>query len=415
MSPFSLLLWLFVSVLYTYFFVQTGTMLLPLKKHPVWHLIYYVMSFFVCNMVIFYGDWDNLPLTMLLFLGAVFLCCQKKSIQKITIGFLLCSTAFSCNAILDQFHQKSIEETSWYLGLKLCFWLLLYQYMLHFSPKKDCELSSSLWKLLLLLTIMPLGVLLTQVLCIPENTEYPLSSTLLMILCILFFLVLIHTINILAKQTALEQSASLNELNRQYYQNLEQQQFQVRRLRHDMVNHLQTLAILSDSKRDEYLQELLHDSAIQNPLCYCENQTVNAVLTAKQMAIQQAQITFRCNLLLKAEIPIENIALCAVFSNSLDNAIEACEKLPVSQRQITLNAKTEKGLFILSVTNPLAHPVTIQDQKIATSKKENHLHGFGLKSIQEIVYRYQGVFELKSNNGIFSLFLCIPIEENCSY
>ena len=45
-------------------------------------------------------------------------------------------------------------------------------------------------------------------------------------------------------------------------------------------------------------------------------------------------------------LPFDNIDLCSLFANLLDNAIEACEKVPDSQsRLLELRTRCSKGFF----------------------------------------------------------------------
>ncbi len=45
-----------------------------------------------------------------------------------------------------------------------------------------------------------------------------------------------------------------------------------------------------------------------------------------------------------------------------------------------------------------------------TSKKDIVQHGLGLKSIREIINRYNGHLEIDIKNGSFTLFLYLPFQ-----
>lgn len=108
------------------------------------------------------------------------------------------------------------------------------------------------------------------------------------------------------------------------------------------------------------------------------------------------------------EIPIQDSDLCAVFANSLDNAIEACDKLPEDQRHISIKARTDKGLFVLKVQNPSIGKTVLQNGIPTTTKKDQHSHGFGLPSIREIAARYDGSMEITEAEGMFTLLVYFP-------
>ena len=46
---------------------------------------------------------------------------------------------------------------------------------------------------------------------------------------------------------------------------------------------------------------------------------------------------------------------------------------------------------------------------LKSTKKDVSVHGYGLKSIREIVLRYQGNMEIKTDSGAFCLFLYLPL------
>ena len=54
-------------------------------------------------------------------------------------------------------------------------------------------------------------------------------------------LVNLYVIRLLSRHEQLLQGQTLYEVNRAYYDQLEQSQLQIRRLRHDLTNHLQTM------------------------------------------------------------------------------------------------------------------------------------------------------------------------------
>lgn len=198
------------------------------------------------------------------------------------------------------------------------------------------------------------------------------------------------------------------EMNRKYYEIMEQQHFEIRRLKHDMANHLQALLGLSEEKREAYIQELIKGHGVSGTLNYCKDPAVNAVLASKEQIFKESKITFRHKIDIQEELPFEKPDICAMFANALDNAAEAIKKeaLPEEKRWISLESRFQKGMFVLSVKNPSSVKVT-EGKLPDTGKRDRKNHGVGLKSIQEAVKRYQGNMELHTENGIFELFLWI--------
>ena len=150
--------------------------------------------------------------------------------------------------------------------------------------------------------------------------------------------------------------------------------------------------------------------------------TVNAVLTTKENQLKRCGIQLAYTIDIQKELPFDPTDICALFANALDNAAEACRKAENEDKKITLESRVQKGLFCLKITNPVggdANEIKYHASKInlttrdgsapATTKPDKASHGLGLKSMREIVLRYQGEMELKSENGTAELFLYMPL------
>lgn len=200
------------------------------------------------------------------------------------------------------------------------------------------------------------------------------------------FVGLLWTTVVLSRQRKLEQQSMYAEMNRKYYESMEQQHFEIRRMRHDMANHLQTLSVLPEKEKEEYIRNLLDNTTAIRNLHYCGDSTVNAVLTVKATAMEELGIRFSYKIDIPTELLWSKTDICTLFVNALDNAIEACRQLPGEMRLITLESRMQKGLFV-------------------TTKADEKNHGIGLKSMEEVVRQKDGKMELQVWDGKFELFL----------
>ncbi len=379
--------------------------------------------------VIFIGDIVNISLVIPFFLFCILLSCEGSFLKKITIGLIFSSTVFSFNALRDNYMIDTYtrltdrEFSLFFLNCSsLIFSLFLYIASSKFAPDKDYELSDGMWKLLLLLTATPIGIVLSIVILYRTHDDdfsilyaHPEYAALLTI-ALLSFIGLFIAVTVLAKQQKLNQQLMFADMNQSYYESMEQQHFEIRRLKHDMANHLQILLALPDEKRTEYIQTLAENTAVTQTLQYCGDATINAVLSVKESLMKRYHIRMQWNMEIPAELPFEKTDVCALFANALDNAVEACTKLDEKDRKITIESKTQKGLFCLRITNPTA---SIQDSNLlnsseyqdfpSTSKQDKMKHGLGLKSMHEIVTRHHGSLSWKNESGIFELFLYMPL------
>ena len=149
-------------------------------------------------------------------------------------------------------------------------------------------------------------------------------------------------------------------------------------------------------------------------LAYCADSTVNAVLTAKENLMRQKGIRFYVKVEIGQELWMERADICALFANALDNAVEACEKLTEGQREISLEVRQGKGLLVVKTENSCLKIENGERGSLPkTTKKDTANHGFGLRSIREVVKKYGGHMEIDQAAGRFTLFLYLPQEKKC--
>lgn len=433
--------------------MHTMEYLIKIKEGRIMRCLLFFSCLILGGMVIFISDPFNILAALPCFLIAILLACEGSLWKKITIGSIFASTIFSFNAIRDNYLSSLVPVPNLYIyssqtqsvvfvyeqiysrrlrlfssTASLPFAILLYFGIRKFAPDKDYSLSDSLWKLLFLLTATPFSIVLWMTTIHNDRNNdltsslfgYPIEYLVLLSVALLSFISLLWCITVLARQQKLEQENMFMEINRNYYEVMEQQHFEIRRLKHDLVNHLQILSALPEDQRDSYLRNLTENSAVTQSLSYCEDTTVNAVLTVKKNLMDRYGIHMESTIDIPAPLPYDKTDVCALYANALDNAVEACMKTDKERRTITLKCKAQKGLFCLEVSNPVAKTdentdtqETRRDPKPGdippTSKTDKVNHGYGLKSIQEIVERYHGSMELKTVNGMFDLFLYIPL------
>lgn len=221
------------------------------------------------NMVIFFRDWINLIPTFLCFLLCLLCACRGSFLKKVTIGLMIMSGVFAFNAVIDNFFQLDRYCTA---VLRILFAVIFYLATRRLRMTREYELSPALWRLMLLLTCTPIGVVITVALLNRQSYRMDfmenLQALILMILSGLSLVGLLWAVTVLIRQQKMEQERMLDQINQQYYESLEQQNFEVRRLKHDMANHLQALAVLPEEEKQTYIQSLLESAALTGPRKY---------------------------------------------------------------------------------------------------------------------------------------------------
>lgn len=417
------ILFILMGILPVVIFYKSLSCLIELREEWRRRFLLLFGSWFLMYMVIFIGDIVNLPPTILIFLFCFWNAGKGSGLKKLTIGLMFASIMLAFNGLCDNcieffVYKWSVPRFVW----RLIFALLLYLGVHKQKANRDFELAPSLWKLLLMLCMAPLGIVFSLVLLTSpfiNSSTVILSNMSLFIIAIFSFVGILRSMIVLNRHQNLEQEIALAEHNKKYYEAMEQQQFEIRRLKHDLANHLQVLLSLPPNEKNKYIQKMIENPAFEKVLSYSGDATVNAVLTAKESLMRQKEIQFYAKIDIPKELPFEKPDICALFANALDNAADGCALLPVQKRQVELTARSAKGILAVEIRNTCQEfdeenkekLIRYTDKLPKTTKNDSVNHGYGLKSIREIVKKYHGNMELKQENGTFCLFCFLPVTE----
>lgn len=209
------------------------------------------------------------------------------------------------------------------------------------------------------------------------------------------------------KQAALQRERDM--LDGQFRQaqaefaSLRQMQQNAASYRHDMRHHFALLQGMASKGHieevKEYLQTAQSDMDSITPLRFCENETVNLILSSFAGKAKQSKILLTIDAKLPDTLPFSDTELCSLLSNALENAIHGTEHISdSSQRTIRLRMYSKNTKLCIDIRNnyqtePVFH------EGLPLSKEQGH--GFGTKSMIHIVERHGGVFQFSVKDGWF--------------
>ena len=203
-----------LSVMGICLFMAVGR-LLKVKNSKFLRMILVTACGFLGGMVIYLADWGNIVPTFVFFIAAIMICCEGSVIKRLTVGLMTASTVFSFNALVDNwspFYQM------YQIVIKIFFCAGLWILIRKLGPDRDFELAPSMWRLLFILTLPPLGIVFSLVLLSDYDTAgISVQYLFLLLLSLSAFAGLLWTMVVLARQQKLEEEALLAEQNRRYY------------------------------------------------------------------------------------------------------------------------------------------------------------------------------------------------------
>ena len=102
--------------------------------------------------------------------------------------------------------------------------------------------------------------------------------------------------------------------------------------------------------------------------------------------------------------------ICIIFANSLENAIEACQKVEQSGRFIKVVLNYRDDRLVYKITNPTDGSV-IKNRSggFKSTKTTPGEHGLGVVNIEKAVEKYGGIFNAEHGDNVFTLGFSIPI------
>lgn len=196
------------------------------------------------------------------------------------------------------------------------------------------------------------------------------------------------------------------------YEEIKSIYMDMRGWRHDYHNHLQVmkaqLALGSIDEITRYLDELEQDLDRVDTYVKSGNLMVDAILNSKLSLAEKKQIAVKC----KAEIPevisVEDVDICVILGNLLDNAIEACEKIPAENRFLRVYMVVNKSQLYISVQNSAKEELDFNERHYITNKRGSH--GFGMRRVKALVDKYEGFLNLANEPGIFAAEVTMPLD-----
>ena len=214
-----------------------------------------------------------------------------------------------------------------------------------------------------------------------------------------------------------ERERALNQLQAQYdlFVREKAADERLRALHHDMKNHLSTLEAMSESEGVRtYIANLRAAEEQASRPFHTGNATLDALLLTKQDVLRQNGIKLICLVHFRDIDFLSPMDLCTLFSNGLDNAIEAviAANLPESERVIRLSGGEVHGNVVARIQNPYRASLIPSHGLLRTTKQDAELHGYGMKNMKDILDAHNGSMTYKADQDVFTLFWSIPLPQS---
>lgn len=354
---------------------------------------------------------------------------ESKIFTKIFVSVVEVLTALAVATIVSgmlsvAFHKPLNElfsEMSWvrFFGVVVVQFLkiLVYDVIIKATHRDGLRLGKREWTLIItifVITFVTIALVQTAAVKISTYSVLLLAAELgsIVIAAVCFYM----TILLNKSQRESEQlklAAQQEEFRFQYAQNVKRQYEEISKVRHDMKQtHSVVMSLLMKAKFDEAI-EYMKKSAKQifdfDVVIDVGNDYVNAILNAKLSEAKRNGITVLCSAEKNAS-GIDDVDLCNLLGNLLDNAIEACEMCREGQRVIEIKLRMNGDKYLLEVENTAPENALESNKQLATTKDDTSTHGYGIKSIKSIAEKYNGMVNFSQVDDRFRSTVVMSIQ-----
>lgn len=386
------------------------------RKHigfaAVWLMSVAVISFLNC-IVPYDGILSAISIFVWIIYGELFL--KKDSYTHIFVSVFALLIIFTSNGILmfvtscvvDMSFLEMIQTSSgvrvFTLTAGRILEFLIYSGVLYIS--KDYKLNRGEWIMITIvsfLTWSAVTVFTSAALKYRDLGGQMLGASLIMgaiNVMIYYIIIKIH------RDTELE---SENRLLKMQYESIESTQENLRALydsqralKHDLEKHFLALKVMaqrgSNSDIVSYIDKV-SDCELTPAYEYVltDNEIFNAVINTRLAICKAKRIAVSFNIDNNAVSLIDPEDIVVLFGNLMDNAAEAAEK--TDKRYIQLDVRNKNEYISVIIINSFSGEF---DEDMNTTKKDKNKHGYGMKNVQKIVEKYDGMISCFAEDDMF--------------
>ncbi len=406
-----------------YFFMKSLDCCLKRRKSRLLFLLGIVGYATVASLIVYPQDMWNITIIVPLFLFLNFALYRGRWIVKVSLILILLPISCAINFLErdigarifflffteENLRANTVISTLSFLSV-VFFWAIFYRLFGKSFQKIYDTFTDRTWIIIDLVCIASFVSIFSCIYLSPFYDSWAIWPC--MTACVVTNMGIIRLAAYLADGIFADMERKNLQLQKNYYEELEYNQSQIRKFRHDLNNHLSVISQFLQKedipKALAYFEKMSGSIRSANRK-FCENSVVNAVLNAKYQRMTENGIDGFFNISIDNMVLIDDVSLCTIFANTLDNAIEACQKISQpDKRWIRLKCRyTENGYFSFKLENAKENAVTLRRGKYISDKEDKRIHGIGIASVKEVIDKYEGTLDISYDQDSFKVVILI--------
>lgn len=365
-------------------------------------------------------------LIFLIPLAGVFWYCCKISLQSAAYGAVCAYLTQDFSYTLFLFimpsyaHQARGEFNLQFLAGKCFFMAMVYSLLYYFFIKEITEDGDYRFNCSQSLPFMLVILMIGKSLRSFARMSYDLQESLFFNIILLHDLLLTGVLLIfqmllrreeIYKEKARTEKQFRESQSRQYrifQENVENINHKCHDLKHMVAALKQTENL---EQRDCLLHELESSVMIYESRMHTGNKALDVILTNTWLNCEQKQIQWTCMADGHVLDFMDDFDLYIMLENALENAIESVKDIKDQNcRFLSVNIWKKQSLGFIRIENCCERETEFQNDLPVTTKQNQNEHGFGTRSIQSVVDKYQGELSMSVEQGVFILDAMFPLK-----
>ena len=303
---------------------------------------------------------------------------------------------------------------------KFVYFLLCFIIVRFFSSKTgEVGKSSLFWGLM----VMPVSSILVLLVFHNITLSTQLNDTLMSFCAIaalillfsnaIIFLIYQHFVTTAEELIELRAVKEQEQIDATYMEILEKNADDMRIFTHGIKHHFESIANMdnTDSVR-EYISAIYPDLELVSCTGMSKNKSFDviinkylAICTKKGIDIKFDVKTFNLDFIKPADLSI-------ILNNLLDNAVLASEKSKEKFINVSCFCRNER-MGALKITNSNDFKPNSKFGILLTTKNDKQSHGFGIKSVERVIKKYNGILDWSydEDSARFEITIVFPLNK----
>lgn len=185
----------------------------------------------------------------------------------------------------------------------------------------------------------------------------------------------------------------------------------IRSMRHDMGNHIQTLEhLVAHNNMDdatEYLEYLKNEWDEVSPEIKTGSPVIDVILMEKLREAKERQIRFLSDFHYPHNTKLNAFDLSVIMNNALNNCME---NVSGDDPYISISSFRKNSIFMITIKNSFGGQLNFGDSDLPETTKSGREHGIGLNNIRRVARMYMGDISLEQGNEEVILSIMMQVE-----